>query len=114
MQIRKILFPVDFSDRSRGAVNFVEAFVGRLQAELTLLHVVTPFTYNDTIDKEADRRILLDSFLPPDFDYFNVKHVLLHGDPALQIVDYAHSNGCDLIMLPTHGYGPYRRFLLGS
>ena len=114
MRIQKILFPVDFSDRSRGATNFVEEFVGRFQAELTLLHVVTPFTYNDTMDKEADRRVQLDSFLPADFDYFNVKRMLLHGDPALQIVDYARSNGSDLIMLSTHGYGPYRRFLLGS
>ena len=114
MRIQKILFPVDFSDRSRGATNFVEEFVGRFQAELTLLHVVTPFTYNDTMDKEADRRVQLDSFLPTDFDYFNVKRVLLHGDPALQIVDYARSNGSDVIMLSTHGYGPYRRFLLGS
>jgi nucleotide-binding universal stress UspA family protein len=114
MRIQKILFPVDFSDRSRGTVNFVEEFVGRFQAELTLLHVVAPFTYNDTMDKEADRRIQLDSFLPADFDYFNVKRVLLHGDAALQIVDYARSDGSDLIMLSTHGYGPYRRFLLGS
>ncbi len=114
MRIQKILFPVDFSDRSRGATNFVEEFVGRLQAELTLLHVVAPFTYNDTMDKEADRRIQLDSFLPGDFEYFNVRRVLLNGDPALQIVDYARSNGSDLIMLSTHGYGPYRRFLLGS
>src|SRR5579859_1126148 len=114
MNIQKILFPVDFSDRSRGATSFVEEFVGRFQAELTLLHVVQPFTYNDTMDKEADRRAQLDSFLPSDFDYFNVKKVLLHGDPALQIVDYARSNGSDLIMLSTHGHGPYRRFLLGS
>jgi nucleotide-binding universal stress UspA family protein len=114
MRIQKILFPVDFSDRSRSATNFVEAFVGRFQAELTLLHIVPPFTYNDTMDKEADRRVQLESFLPADFNYFNVKRVLLHGDPALQIVDYARSNGSDLIMLSTHGYGPYRRFLLGS
>ena len=114
MKIQKILFPVDFSDRSRGATNFVEEFVGRFQAELTLLHIVQPFTYNDTMNKEADRRAQLDSFLPSDFDFFNVKRVLLHGDPALQIVDYARSNGSDLIMLSTHGYGPYRRFLLGS
>jgi nucleotide-binding universal stress UspA family protein len=114
MRIKKILFPVDFSDRSRGATNFVEEFVGRLQAELTLLHVVTPNTYNDTMDKASDRRIQLDSFLPADFDYFNVKRVLLHGDPALQIVDHARAEGSDLIMLSTHGYGPYRRFLLGS
>src|SRR6202007_2471955 len=87
MLIQKILFPVDFSDRSRGATNFVEEFIGRFQAELTVLHVVPPFTYNDTMDKEADRRLQIESFLPADFAYFNVKRVLLHGDPALQIVD---------------------------
>ena len=114
MRIQKILFPVDFSDRSRGATNFVEEFIGLFQAELTLLHVVPPFTYNDTMDKEADSRLQLESFLPSDFAYFNVKRVLLHGDPALQIVDFARSNGFDLIMLSTHGYGPYRRYLLGS
>jgi nucleotide-binding universal stress UspA family protein len=114
MRIQKILFPVDFSVRSRGATNFVEEFVGRFQAELTLLHVVPPNTYNDTMDKEADRRFQLESFLPADFKYFNVRRVLLQGDPALQIVEYARTNGSDLIMLSTHGYGPYRRFLLGS
>ena len=114
MKIQKILFPVDFSDRSRGATNFVEEFVGRYQAELTLLHIVPPNTYNDTMDKEAHSRAQLESFLPPDFAYFNVRRVLLHGDPAIQITDFARSNASDLIMLTTHGYGPYRRFLLGS
>lgn len=114
MKIQKILAPVDFSDRSRGAVGFIEEFVGRFQAELTLLHVVEPNTYNDTMDKESDRKKQLDTFLPSDFDYFKVKRVLLHGDPAQQIVDYARSDSADLIMMPTHGYGPYRRFLLGS
>jgi nucleotide-binding universal stress UspA family protein len=114
MRIQKILYPVDFSNRARGAVNFVEEFVGRFQAELTLLHVVEPNTYNDTMDKASDRKKQLDSFLPSDFDFFNVKRVLLYGDPAVQIVDYAHSDSFDLIMMATHGYGPYRRFLLGS
>jgi nucleotide-binding universal stress UspA family protein len=114
MLIQKILFPVDFSDRCRGAVSFVEEFVGRFQAELTLLHVVEPFTYLDLPSKEEERKKLLDTFLPADFEYFNVKRVLLHGDPALKTVDYARSNQTDLIMMPTHGFGPYRRFLLGS
>jgi nucleotide-binding universal stress UspA family protein len=32
----------------------------------------------------------------------------------LRIVEYAHNGRFDLIMMPTHGYGPFRRFLLGS
>jgi len=36
------------------------------------------------------------------------------GDPATTIVDYANQEHFDLIMLPTHGLGDFRRFLLGS
>ena len=39
-QIKKILFPVDFSEPCLGASRYVEAFAGRFQAEITLLHVV--------------------------------------------------------------------------
>jgi nucleotide-binding universal stress UspA family protein len=36
------------------------------------------------------------------------------GDPAASIVEFAHREKPDLIVMPTHGYGPFRRFLLGS
>ncbi|MGA8595805.1 MAG: universal stress protein [Bryobacteraceae bacterium] len=36
------------------------------------------------------------------------------GDPAAAIVKCAQAEQVDLIMMPTHGYGPYRKFLLGS
>src|SRR5215470_72419 len=38
----------------------------------------------------------------------------MRGDPAQQIVDFAHSGKFDLIMMPTHGYGRFRRFIIGS
>jgi nucleotide-binding universal stress UspA family protein len=43
-----------------------------------------------------------------------VRRVVLEGDPTQTIVDFASSEHCDLIVMPTHGYGPFRRFLLGS
>src|SRR6185295_13511 len=36
------------------------------------------------------------------------------GDPAASIVEFAHREKPDLIVMPTHGYGPFRRLLLGS
>jgi len=36
------------------------------------------------------------------------------GDPAGLIVSIAHESGAGLIVMPTHGYGPFRRFILGS
>jgi nucleotide-binding universal stress UspA family protein len=56
----------------------------------------------------------LDTFLKQELDNVGVKRVLLEGDPAQKIVEYAHSEESDLIMMPTHGYGPFRRLLLGS
>jgi nucleotide-binding universal stress UspA family protein len=43
-----------------------------------------------------------------------VKKVLVEGDAAHHIVEYAHSQQTNLIVMPTHGYGPFRRLLLGS
>src|ERR1035438_1854787 len=39
---------------------------------------------------------------------------VVEGDPAGQIVDYARDHDIGLIVMATHGYGPFRRFLLGS
>jgi len=36
------------------------------------------------------------------------------GDPANTITEYATVNHMDLIAIPTHGYGVFRRMLLGS
>src|SRR5205814_747204 len=43
-----------------------------------------------------------------------VRRVVFEGDPARDITAYAASEHCGLIVMPTHGYGPFRRFLLGS
>src|ERR1700722_11206102 len=38
--VKKILFPVDFSERSNGAARYVEAMAGWFESEVMLLHVV--------------------------------------------------------------------------
>src|SRR5205823_3829182 len=110
---KKILFPVDFSERCRAAARMVETFAGRFQSELTLLHVVEPvaIAYELPYDAITPAKALLDSFLVDELKYFRVKRVLIQGDPGHDIVNYAGKNGSDLIMLPTHGYGRFRRFI---
>jgi nucleotide-binding universal stress UspA family protein len=90
-----------------------------------MLHVV-PFeyplggvelggTYVDTWpERLAEANARLDGFLADEFRGISVKRVVLDGDPAVMIVQTAHSEGADLIVMPTHGYGPFRRFILGS
>lgn len=112
---KRILFPVDFSERCLSAARMVEIFAGRFQAEVTLLHVLEPLSYNDVpVDSSGIAEERLGSFLVDELKHFDVKRVLLDGDPASQIIGYAHSQSADLIMLPTHGYGGFRRLILGS
>lgn len=111
----KILFPVDFSERCTAAARMAETFAGHFQAELTLLHVVEPLTCNDVpADLNALGERQLSGYLVEELKQLDVKRVLLHGDPSSQILEYAQSRNFDLIMLPTHGYGKFRRLILGS
>jgi nucleotide-binding universal stress UspA family protein len=92
----------------------VEAFTGRFNAALTLLNASDPH-YNDLLpDTLARRRERLDAFLAKEFEYFPVERVLTEGDAAASIIKVANEGHFDLIMLPTHGLGGFRRFLLGS
>jgi nucleotide-binding universal stress UspA family protein len=36
------------------------------------------------------------------------------GDPAREIAGFIAGHKVDLVMMPTHGYGPFRQLLLGS
>jgi nucleotide-binding universal stress UspA family protein len=123
--LAKILLPVDFSERSLGAARYAKALAHHFQSEITLLHALPPPHYefgpleagvlselytNRAPQAEKD----LESFLRDELAGCLTKRIVLEGDPALRIVEYAHSNQTGLIVMPTHGYGTFRRFILGS
>src|ERR1019366_6658381 len=56
----------------------------------------------------------LDAFAVEELKPYRVKRYLFDGDPARRIFEFAHQQHIDLIVMPTHGYGLFRRFLLGS
>lgn len=123
--MQKILFPVDMAGSCTAAVPFVESMAAKLQAEVTLLHVLEMppgylndwYGYMTLIDTDAIRKarqVEFDSYLKTSFGGLSVKRVMLEGDAAQSITEYAHEHGCNLIMMPTHGYGIFRAMLLGS
>jgi nucleotide-binding universal stress UspA family protein len=123
----RILLPIDFSDRTMGAARYVEALAEHHGSEAVMLHVV-PHPYYEFTGMEAGGVALndlyvnrakqlqqeCDSFLSKELPKLQARRVMLEGDPARLIVRYAHDERCDLIVMPTHGYGPFRRFVLGS
>jgi nucleotide-binding universal stress UspA family protein len=126
LNIKHILFPIDFSERCSGAAAFVESIARRYSASITLLSVAQPFFYAAMGDPGGEATIVntedllrglkarLDKSLTKNFAGLRVDRVTDLGDPAQVIADFAHTQGVDLIMMPTHGYGPFRSLLLGS
>lgn len=129
LNIKKILLPVDFQKTSLPLVHQVVALARHFASEVVLVHVVTPFSYaagtlpgdyvphnlGSLLDElMATAQKNLDSALGPEFAGLKVSRILLDGDPATEIVGAARDEKADLIAMPTHGYGGFRRFLLGS
>ena len=107
---QKILFPVDMSDSCTAAVPFVEALVKKFNAELTLLHVLEMppgyvtdwYGYMALVDTDAvrgGRRSEFDLYLKDKFDGLNVGRVMVEGDAATEINEFAREHGTDLIMI---------------
>lgn len=125
--IRRVVLPIDFSARNDGAAHYVEALARYFQAEVKIVHVLPPPHY-EALSLEVSGPVLADvlagretyakkqlsEFLAAELEPYNVERVLLEGDPATRIVEYANQVEADLIVMPTHGYGPFRRFILGS
>src|ERR1700683_3308931 len=91
---QRILFPVDFSERCSDAARMVETFAGHFQAEITLLHVLEPLTYNDLpCNVGALTQEQLNGYLTEELKHFDVNRGLLNGEPAFKIAQYARRNG---------------------
>lgn len=123
MNFQHILFPVDLSERSAAAAPHVRAMADRFGATITLLHVmeppvvygeygyIPPFVLTD-LNQEAKARLA--SFELGLFPEGAVERAVESGDPATVIEERAKEREIDLVMLPTHGYGRFRRLLIGS
>ena len=125
LNIKHILFPIDFSDRCCTAAPFVESIARRYKAKTTMFSVAQPFylpsmgdptggAVFDTEELVRDASDRLAHTLTKEFAGLEVERIVRFGDPAQSIVDFAHAHEVDLIMMPTHGYGPFRSLLLGS
>ena len=128
LEVRRILFPVDFSERCSAAASHVAAMARQFHAKVTLLHVIrTPRVWQgDLVSWELEalidlpqlmkeRQVTLNTWLRNEFeDVADIERIVSHGEPARTITEHARNVRSDLIMMPTHGYGPFRRLLLGS
>lgn len=94
------------------------------RASATLVHVFDLYTHNaaqlyvrsvSEVAEEQQKlaREKIDSFLRPEFPAGEYPRIVLSGNAAEQITEFARTNRFDLIVMPTHA-GVFRRTLLGS
>ena len=127
--LRKLLVPVDFSERSTAAAEHAAAMAARFDSELIFQHVVPPGPYEHGFVEggynvgsvwpsrdEMEERLLeqMRELIAKTARGRAVEPVISWGDPIAEIEKMAGREQVDLIMMPTHGYGPFRRFALGS
>ena len=118
---KHIVFPVDFSDRSNGTVPFVVEMARKQDAKVTLIAVAhlpnMELLEAPTIDPQPildGLKSQLDHACLNHFAGLKVDRIAVLGDPAHAIIDFVSANGVDLVMMATHGHGPFRQLLLGS
>ena len=129
LELKKILVPIDFSERSVAAAEHAGALARRFGSELIFVHVVpvSPYEYaafesglytgpkwptEEELGEKLGRELatIAAKFAP----HSAVKQIILKGDAPAKIERVAKENDVDLIVMPTHGYGTFRRFVLGS
>lgn len=124
---RRIVFPVDFSSANIAIAPFVNEMTQRFQAHLQLVRACAPEVFyaaefgwqiaaasptaQDLVQAESER---LAAFAAEHFPDLKPEIICQTGHAVGVIEDVVRRNGADLIMLPTHGRGLFRRLLLGS
>jgi nucleotide-binding universal stress UspA family protein len=121
MNIRKILFPTDFSHTGDAALAMATALARDSGAKLVIVHVEEPpvaygggeMYYGMPDPATEDLRKMLHEITPTDATVA-CEHRLVTGDPASAIARLAKEDDVDLIVMGTHGRTGLTRLLMGS
>lgn len=117
INVKRILYPTDFSSYSNQAYFHAVALAESHGASLTIVFVHSSGSRqsdyrSDYSDQEYWRNQL--EQIRPLNPMIAVHHVFLEGDPASEIVRYAQDAWIDLIVMGTHGRTGLERQLMGS
>lgn len=119
--MRRILVPVDFSERTPSVLAHAAAIARASRATIELVHVIEEPRYPDfymatltlpETERRAHERLTeMARALGPDIE---ASVEVLHGRAPDLIATYAGIWGYDLIVMSSHGYSGLKRALLGS
>ena len=127
MDVQKILWPTDLSERSKQALNYVQSLTEKYQAEIHVMYVIEDFAHhrglygnftqnhiNKIIEWENEKaKERLDNICSQYLDGcpLYIKHVAV-GDPAEEILKLIDKEKVDMVIMSTKG--ARRIFAFGS
>lgn len=132
VEIKKILYPTDYSEFSLAALPLAIDMTRRYGAELHCLHVldidheffaeggyIAPLAVKapvpvDKLQKSAEEQMskMVQKHLAPAED--SVVRKVVQGKPFIEIIQYARDQKIDLIVMGTHGHSALGSMLMGS
>ena len=125
MEVKKLLWPTDFSSNAEKALGYVTSLTEKYQTEVHVLYVIEDMahhqswygefghTHMDKIqeweEKEAKKRLdqICDKYLKGARLF--TKHIAI-GDPAKKILHFIEKEKMDMVIMATHGRGGYFPF----
>jgi nucleotide-binding universal stress UspA family protein len=121
---RVILCPTDFSDNSTAALGIARDLARQNGATLIALHVADTLgaeglgfidaeTHLQPEGRVEELRQALLEIAPPEPD-LQLRHLLREGDPVAVVEQVVREQGCDLVVLGTHGRTGLEHLLMGS
>lgn len=127
MQIKKILFPTDFSEGARAAMEYAVSLARDYNAELILLYVVQDISIAEWyIPSSLSVTDLVEDMVKSatnEMDKWSaeasaqvrdVEKMVLRGVPFTEIIRTAREKEADLIVIGTHGRTGIDHMLFGS
>ncbi len=125
---KRILVPTDGSERSVKAVEGAARFAKPIGATLVVMTVVEPYSYtnlaeyrpesieqyDERVTAEAEERLADAKEIADRIGVENRTVMTKSFSPAEAIIEQAEKNGCDLIVMASHGRKGIAAVLLGS
>ncbi len=124
MEIKKILFPTDFSRAANQALPHALKIAQKYEADINLLHVATLYSDDPSAPeyqqldegnfKEYIEKSLGEISQAMESSQKVTTEVVREVAPATGILDFIEEKGIDLTVMGTHGHSALAQFFLGS
>ena len=123
---KKILCPVDFSKFTEEVIAYAADIAKQYGAELHVLHVIPNLTYFTPYESflTPENLVAVEKNIQDEVERdfgkilkhidMEIKRVVKTGVAFVEIIDYAKSEGIDLIVMGTHGRSGIEHILIGN